>query len=254
MNNSSDGVVDQELDALFASLAAFDWGGDDGALAAIDGLIVAVDSSASQRADLERRLGEILSGDASRAAKDYACRRLCLIGTAASVGRLAPLLRDAELSHMARYALERIEAPEAGAAILAAVEVVSGDLKLGMISSLAARRDATAVPVLVRLLESEPTLARAAAVALGRIGTAEAATALASAKPPMQLSDAFLDARVTAGESLLAAGNRAAAETIFRGIAAAVGERPATRRQRAVRCAARAGLIACLDDTPVQPT
>jgi hypothetical protein len=235
------------IDDLFTALAAFDWGRDASALAALDARVVAADPA--ERADLERRLAGLLAGDASRAAKDYACRRLCLVGSAASVPALAPLLRDRGMSHMARFALERIEAPEAGRALLDALGEVEGDLQIGVISSLAARREAAAVPALAALIAGEPASAVAAAAALGRIGTPQAAAVLAGQSPAEGVADAVFDARITVAETLLAAGDRAAAAAAFRSLLTTVRDQPATRRDRAARCAARAGLIDSLDDT-----
>ena len=79
------------------------------------------------------------------------CRKLTIVGTAASVPALAGLLGDKDHSHMARYALERIPAPEAGQALREALARLSGNLKIGVISSLGLRRDAAAVSALGEL-------------------------------------------------------------------------------------------------------
>jgi hypothetical protein len=104
------------LDAAFAALAAFDWGADAAAFAPIDAAVIAAHGDAAARADVEKRLAAVLGGGPSRAAKEYACRKLSMIGTAASVPALASLLADPDSSHMARFALERIAAPEASSA------------------------------------------------------------------------------------------------------------------------------------------
>ncbi len=56
--------------------------------------------------------------------------------------RLAAVLADKDNSHMARYALERIQASEVAAALRDALPKVAGALKIGVIGSLGARRDA----------------------------------------------------------------------------------------------------------------
>jgi HEAT repeat protein len=101
-------------------------------------------------------------------------RKLSMIGTAASVPALAPLLTDPDESHMARFALERIPAPAAADALRQALGNVRGDLVIGMISSLANRRDTASVKPLAALLAGDAKIAAAAASALGRIATAEA--------------------------------------------------------------------------------
>ncbi len=93
--------------------------------------------------------------DASRDAKDFICRKLMIIGTAESVPALAALLPDKELSHMARFALERIPAPEAAQALRDTLPKLDGSLKIGVIASLGARRDVASVLALVALMRQK---------------------------------------------------------------------------------------------------
>jgi hypothetical protein len=115
----------------FQALAAFDWGADAVPLATIDAAVVESHGDAALTADLERRLCAIVSGTASRAAKEYACRKLSMIGTANAVPALAPLLGVADDSHMARFALERIPDPAAGDALRRALAATQGPLAIG---------------------------------------------------------------------------------------------------------------------------
>jgi HEAT repeat protein len=233
------------LDAACAALAAYDWGADAAPLAALDAAVVRAGTDMAVRAAVEPRLAAILTPETSRAAKEYACRKLCLIGTKASVPALAALLVDAENSHMARFALERIEGPEAAAALRAGLGVVTGDLRIGMISSLAARRDEPSVPLLTALLGAEPAVAVAAARALGRIGSPAAAAALAKVEASAGLvGAAAADARLACAEALLAADRRPEARAIYESLAAATSGRP---EGRAVFLAATRGILACAD-------
>ena len=151
---------------------------------------------------------------------------------------------------MARFALERIPGPESVAAIRGALGKVQGDLVIGMLSSLANRRDAESVPLVAPLLAGDAKVAVAAAAALGRIATPAAAAALAAAQPAAgPVADAVVDARLAAADALLAAGDRTTARGIYEAIAAQVGDAAGTRRQRAVRIAARGGVFAALDGT-----
>lgn len=131
--------------------------------------------------------------------KEVATRRLRQIGTAASVPALAALLNDEKLAHLARYALEDMPAKEAAAALRKAAAEGTGAARIGAIISLGARGDADAVPVVADALK-DASLEQftAAAGALGRIGTVEAAKALKAATAP-EGGDAAL------GEGLLAA-------------------------------------------------
>ncbi len=117
----------------------------------------------------------VLTSDASRQEKVNACRRLAARGGAESIAPLAALLADIDLSHPARMALEAIPDPAAGEALRAALPGLEGGLLIGVMNSLAARRETAAVPDIGRYLtSSEPQVAAAACIALGTIGSPEA--------------------------------------------------------------------------------
>ena len=238
--------LDKPLDVL----KVFDWGGDTSAFQPIDAAVVTSHGDPAARADLEKRLAALLGAGTSRAAKDYVCRKLSLIGTAASVPSLAALLSEKEHSHMARFALERINAAEATEALRKALGTVQGDLKIGMISSLAGRGDAASVPAIAAFLSGESKTAVAAADALGRIHTPEACQALAAAGGITDKAAvaAIADARLACAESLLRQGKRAEAKAIYASLseAATAGTTPAAK---ATRLAAARGILACLDTT-----
>ena len=234
------------LDKPLEALKAFDWGGDAAPLQAIDAAVVAVHADPAARANLEKRLAGLLGAGTSQPVTEYVCRKLSMIGTAASVPTLAALLPKKDHSHMARFALERIAAPEAAAALRQALAAVQGDLKIGMISSLAGRGDAACVPMLAGLLAGESRTAVAAADALGRIHTPEAVQVLAAAtsigdKPA---AAAIVNARLACAESLLRQGKRPEALSVYNSIAA--GSEPTASF---TRLAAERGILACLDTT-----
>jgi HEAT repeat protein len=226
-----------ELEPAFEALKVYDWGKqeDRGLLNPIDDAITTSHGDAAARLALEERLAAVLATDVPRDAKDYIGRKLMLIGTAACVPALAALLPDANLSHMARYALERIPADEAGDALREALGAVEGDLKIGMISSLSARQDEACVPALADLLgDSNVLLAKAAADALGIIGTTAAAEALAGAEATAPV----IDASLACAESLLAGGNKAGAMAIYQKYM--IGDYPAH-----VKLGATRGMLNC---------
>jgi hypothetical protein len=161
------------------------------------------------------------------------------VGTAASVPALAALLSAKENSHMARYALERIPAPEAGQALRNALASLPADLQVGVIGSLGARGESASVGALYPLLAADEPVARAAALALGALRTEEAAAALASTNPQGRSAQlAATDASLACAEALLAAGRKAEALAIYK--RCAVGEQP-----KHVRLAATRGMLAC---------
>jgi HEAT repeat protein len=227
------------LDQAFDALKKYDWGTDPKLLQPIDEAVVKTHGDAAARKDLESRLGALLSSDVSRDAKDYVCRKLMVIGTAASVPALAKLLVDKDNSHMARYALERIPAPEAAAALRNALSKVANSLKIGIIGSLGAKGDAGSVKELAALVgDGDAAVSRAAALALGDIRTGEAAKALAAAKPANEdASAAVTDARLACAEALLAAGKKSEAVALYRSLA---GE----NQPKHVRLAATRGMLA----------
>ncbi len=227
------------LDKAFEALKTYDWGQDPNVLKPIDDAIVATHGDAAARQELESRLAEALKTDLTFDAKQCLCRYLKVVGTAASVPALAELLTDEKLSHMARYALERIPAPEAAQALRDALSKLSGQLKIGVISSLGARRDASSVPLLAALLgDSDPAIAQSAAHGLGAIRSAEAAKALADGKPSAEAQSAAADAKLACAESLLAGGDAKEALVIYKSLAGA--DQP-----KHVKLAATRGMLAC---------
>ena len=125
-----------------------------------------------------------MKSDAPRKAKADACRELAHIGTRASIGPLASLLCDEQLSHMARYGLEPIPDPAVDTALRDAAGKAKGRQLVGIIGSLGVRRDHNAVALLTRHLgDSDAEVVQASARSLGRIGTLDASKALESALP-----------------------------------------------------------------------
>ena len=173
-------------------------------------------------------------------AKRFVCRQLLTMGTRACIPVLAALLPDKDLSHMARYALERMEYPEAGKAIRDALSVANGWPQKGIVNSLGARRDAKAVPALAKLAgSSDPELALAAVRALGKIGGDEALAALQRTRATAKgkLKAMATDAIIRCAEAYLAAGRKEKAKAIYEKLYA-----PGESAQ--VRIAALRGLVA----------
>ncbi len=227
------------VDKAFVELPKYDWGSSREALTVIDDAIVQSYGNDAARADLETRLLAVLGGDATRAAKQFCCRGLAIIGTVKALPVLEPLLGDKDLSHMARYALERIGGEAVAKALRSAAGQLTGQLKIGMINSLGARRDAGSTAMLTGLLkDSDVKVATAAAAALGRIGAKDAAGELLAyvAAAPKQAKGAAYDAALELATTL-AKTDKDAAEAIFEKLYAA--DRPLR-----VRCAALKGLAA----------
>ncbi|HLB75172.1 MAG TPA: HEAT repeat domain-containing protein, partial [Sedimentisphaerales bacterium] len=169
-------------DAMFQEIENYDFGKSRKALAAIEEQIR--NTPAGAMAPIETKLLAALdSPKSSFAAKQSVCRMLRGIGSARSVPALAKLLSDKEVSHMARFALQDMPAPEAGEALRNALDSLDGNLKIGVVGSLGQRGDAKAIPQLTKLVGSTDLMLAAAAITtLGTIGGEEAAAALSGTR------------------------------------------------------------------------
>lgn len=197
---------------------------------------------ATKRAAVEKDMLTVLAdAKATYAAKQFACRVLRLIGTDACVAPVAALLADEKLSHMARFALQSNPSALVDDAFRAALAKTSGDLQIGIINSIGMRADAKAVEPLAKLAASS----EAAILALGRIGTPEAAEALLALKPQGALAGAWGIAVVNAGERLAAQKEKKAAQKILR---AAYG----AAQKPVAKMAALRGLIAVDSDAAAE--
>jgi HEAT repeat protein len=199
---------------------------------------------AANGAQTESDLIAVLESGLAAVQKCEACQKLRLVGTARAVPALAALLNDERVSQAARFALEALPAPEADLALREALGKTSGLLQAGVVDSIGWRRDASAVPLLEPLLtHPDPTIARAAAAALGRIGGPQALKALNAARTSIAAAarPALFEALLRCAEQLLAEGKTALARPVFESLA-----QPAEPEE--VRVAAHAGLIRCAGD------
>ena len=204
------------LDQAFEALKTYKWGIDPKAIKAIQDTIVATHGDAAARKDLESKLAAVLATDVPRAAKDSVCRFLKTIGTAHSVEALAKLLHDAELSHMARHALQTNNAPEAVKALVGAMDKAPKKIKIGIISSLGARGTGVPIaPLAKALADKDAEISTAGALALGAIGSEEAVKALAAAKATDANKIAVCDAMFQCAENMLNHGKKSEAKAIY---------------------------------------
>lgn len=173
--------------------------------------------SLTAAADEAEFIGVLQSG-ASAKEKSAACASLKRVATASSVPALAALLTDNDLAHSARYVLESLPGPEAEQALLVALGQTSGSNQVGLVNSLAARRDPKAVGALSKLLaDSDPAVAVAAAEGLGRIGGSKAVKLLENALPAGsgELYGAEIDGLLACANYLLTDGDKSAALKLF---------------------------------------
>ena len=107
------------------------------------------------------------------------------IGDIADDNAVEPLvgfLGDKKWSHYARFALQKMEGQNVTEALLESLDKLQGDVKLGVICTIGRRQDPIAAAPLAELLaDADEKVADSAAVALGWIGTPDAAAALTKA-------------------------------------------------------------------------
>lgn len=171
--------------------------------------------------EIKNLVATLQSPTAADHEKVVACHRLAVIGTKEAVPALAALLADPKFAHYARHALEPMTDPAAGAVLRDALGKLHGSLLVGVINTIGFRRDAQASAALGRLLgSSETDVSTAAAAALGRIGSVDAAKrlqeAMSRASGPLQI--AFADASLTCADNLMLNGKRTEAAAIYDGM------------------------------------
>ncbi|HZR16950.1 MAG TPA: HEAT repeat domain-containing protein [Verrucomicrobiae bacterium] len=169
-------------------------------------------------AEMEHKLIAVLKSDASPDEKAITCKKLAVYGNEEAVPVLAPLLLDPHLASWARIALEVIPGESADAALRDAVPKLQGRLLVGTINSIGVRRDLRAVSELAsKLKDSDPDVISAAAVALGRIGGTDAATALkeALAAAPVAARGSVAEGCIRCAERFLAERHSAPAIELY---------------------------------------
>lgn len=165
----------------------------------------------------EAQLIAVLKSNGPEFEKMKACQQLAVTGTKECVPVLAGMLGDEKMSHYARFGLEPIPDPSVDEALRAAMGKLKGGLLVGVINSVAMRRDVKAVGKLAELLANEDKqVAASAAAALGRIHTEDAMEALVEAYGNSEaLRPAIAAAGLTAADMLVKEGKKDEALRIF---------------------------------------
>ena len=207
------------LDQSFELLKEFKMGTDSTVLVPIERAVMEVHGN-NRACGARKAARRDLGSSYSSVTRSFACRQLVSSASAASVAAVAPLVLDEELSVHARNALERIPGAESEKALRDALGQAKGRTRIGVINSVAVRRDAASTPVLIKILGEDPESAAAAAKALGEIGTSEAAKALTAArgKGPAPVQQAVVDGTLICADRLVAAGQRSQAITLLEGL------------------------------------
>lgn len=175
-------------------------------------------ASEGQQRQIEQQMIKLIQAeDATFEAKQFACRMLRRIGSEASLRVLGRLLRNEELSNMARFALQGMASPKVDPILRKALDELEGDLRIGIIGTIAQRGDQKAVRLIARYLGSEDkNLARTAISALGQIGGAGAARALARADVADEFDQLRYDSILLCADQLAESDNTARAISIYK--------------------------------------
>jgi HEAT repeat protein len=168
-----------------------------------------------------QRLGEMVTdSEATTEGRRFACRMLWVVGDERQVAALGSALDDPAMTDIARYALKGINAPQVDEQLRQALTSTTGDIRVGVITTIGHRRDDASTPLLIDLLDDDASTAAAAGRALGRIGTAAAADALRTArmKASGRLRNVLTHSLLDAAEHLIAAGQREQAASIYQAL------------------------------------
>jgi len=186
-------------------------------------------------------LVRMLEGEAKDLPTATVVRMLEYVGGDESVGALAARLDDAdpETRERARRALEANPAPGVNDELRKALfKAVKPSWRVGLVNALGCRRDEGSVSHFGKLLrDPDESVAVAAAVALGKIGTAEAMKALNDHRLLAMgtLRDEIADALFACAEQAMATGDRETALQVYRKAFENPLE-PQRNRVRALRC------------------
>lgn len=188
-------------------LQDLDYSGDQSALAALDRDLNAAGTDLQKLTAMEARLVALLRRtDASIAARQAACQRLGTVWaatgapSASALELLKAMLVDDRETDIGRLTLERTPGAAVDTLLVDAAGKTTGRIRLGIIQTLTARAPVSAVAALATLLgDQDPATAKAAATALGQIGTAAALAALRSA--PATVAGLF-EAKLTLARTL----------------------------------------------------
>jgi HEAT repeat protein len=172
----------------------------------------------SVRGRIEQKLIDALAAATTNDAKQFFCRQLRTIGTARAVPQLESMLRDSEISHMARYALGRIDAPEAGKALHRALGKTSGKIKAGIINTLVNVNYTKASTDILKFVgDSDKNVSIAAIKTAGAFGGKSAVKMLQKARP-FAAKDVKVEidaALLSCASKFIAAGDNSLASAIY---------------------------------------
>ncbi len=178
----------------------------------------------ARRAEAARLMAEKLVPATPARARAWMLKQLEWIGRGECVDAVATQLNDSDplVRDAARRAMAQMPVPEANAKLLAALAATAdAKSKVGLITALGYRADRASTAALVKELGAQDqALVLAAAKALGRIGSQEAAVALSAARERTQgeMRLQIADAQIRCADKLLKDGKTPEAAAIYRAL------------------------------------
>lgn len=215
-----------DIEKAVAALADYDLGKPQEPVTEVERVLRATAGRPDMRQHLEEELVRVLESRASAECKYFICRMLWRAGGAASRAELCKMLRDEKTAHLACLAMGTDPSPEAAEILRLSLGAAEGKALVCVIGVLGDRRDEASVEDLGLLAGlQDPAVAEAALAALGRIGSAAAADALAGfrASADVKVKQQACLASLQCARHLAAAGRRDEAAAIYRGVSAAGG-------------------------------
>ncbi|MBN2291355.1 MAG: HEAT repeat domain-containing protein, partial [Pirellulales bacterium] len=206
-------------DADWQALAAYQYGQDFKPLLDIERELIGAMNDAEKRQVCTQRLMTMLADTKTTLpAKQFICYQLQVLGTSDQVPLLAKMLDDAKTAEMARTTLEKIRGEKSLAVLRDGLKKHDGKLLLGLINSVATRKDTASIDTLKELADGKNAeVVDAALRALANIGGPAATEVVAkkvtqAGKPiPHRLAIAYL----RCADSLAKAGMADAAAAIY---------------------------------------
>ncbi len=163
-------------------------------------------------------LHSVISGKGSQTAKVTALRHLSLIGTTDDIGKVAPLLHDAQLREEAAFCLERIPGKASEEALLAALPAAADEFKPRILAALGHRQaDEAAGAAIGSMGSADATIAMAGMKAWARIGTSGGMNVTFPDRDGLSewQKIEFDDSQLRYADAQLARGNMAEARSIY---------------------------------------
>lgn len=174
-------------------------------------------ASPKQRREIEKKLLSVLNNQESTFdAKSFCCQMLRRIGTEQSVKTLGRFLTDDRMNDPARLALQGIQSPKVDALFKKSLDFLTGNKLIGVIGSIAERRDSKSVKALAKFLNGvDAPLQETTIRALGRIGGKAALKLLDGLEVSGKLEERRLDALLLCADSLAETNLSALAEKTY---------------------------------------